>query len=357
MLPQLAHLSPEHNDSVSKCNYIQADASREASLPRMFDLPNSKKFTYVINLGGETGYSQTKEIYQLRSHTLSCTLATEAAKRSIPAFVEASTGMVYAPTRSPKKETDKLKPWNKIAKVKLQTEDALSKISGLSLVILRLAHVYGDYDGGYIARTLCMARVYQEQQRELNWLWTKDLRVNSVHVSDCVRAFWEAAQWRARDSSPAPSSAPNTTTSSRRPSLMTASGGEAPPQAPLFNIVDHGSTSQGTIASVVAAVFGIKTGFQGTLISQFARLNLDSVIDDVNEDVLQSWAEMLAKKGIGSAGPLTPFLEKEMVRDREMSLEGALFEKVVGFKYRVEGLTEDGVRGMVRSFERMGWWP
>lgn len=261
--------------------------------------------------------------------------------------------MVYAPTRSPKRESDKLKPWNKIAKVKLQTEDALSKIPNLNLVILRLGHVYGDYDGGYVARTLCLARVYQEQQRELNWLWTKDLRVNTVHVSDCVRAFWEAAKWRVNNSSIPPAQAPT-----RRPSLFSSSSsGEASPSAPIFNIVDHGATSQGHIASLVARVFGIKTGFQGTIISTFAKGNLDTVIDDVNEDVLQPWAEMLQKKKIASSGPLTPFLEKELIRDKELSLEGGLFENVVGFKYEKREVSEDEIRQVVKSFEKMGWWP
>ncbi|KAL9107874.1 MAG: hypothetical protein Q9227_007292 [Pyrenula ochraceoflavens] len=352
VLPQLAHLAPEHLETVSKCDFIQADASREASLPRIFDLPDNKQFDYVINLGGQTGFSQTKEIYQLSNHTLSVNIGKEAAKRGIKAFVEASMGMVYPSSRSPKKETDKLKPWNKIAKVKQQTEDELSKIPNLHLVILRLPHVYGDYDNGYLSRGICIARIAQEKNKEVNWLWTKDLRIHTVHVRDCVRAFWRASEWRSKNAAVPPTSP----AVSRRPSLTTG-GGDPPPNAPVFNIVDHGDTSQGMLTGIMSTIFGIKCGFHGTIISQFARLNLDNAVDDFNEDNLQPWAELLERKGIKSAGPLTPFLEKELVKDKELSLDGTLFEKVCGFKYEKEKLDEAGVRSMIESYKRMEWWP
>ena len=58
-----------------------------------------------------------------------------------------------------------------------------------------------------------------------------------------------------------------------------------------------GQTCQGTLADVVSKVFKIKTGFQGSIISQFARMNLENVVDDLNEDILQPWADMLEEKG------------------------------------------------------------
>lgn len=130
------------------------------------------------------------------------------------------------------------------------------------------------------------------------------------------------------------------------------------PNIPIFNIVDHGRTSQGTLASIISQVFGIKTGFQGSLVSQFARMHLDSVVDDINEEILQPWADMLTKKGITRPGPLSPFLEKELLKDTDLSLDGTLFERVTGFEYeRGEGLTKAGVEEMVKSYQRMGWWP
>ena len=357
VLPQLAHLAPEFTEACSQQKFIQADASRETSMARVFDHPDGPeaKWDYVFNCAGETAWSQTPEIYKLRSWQLSVTLAKEAAKRQVRSFVEVSTGMVYAPNRTPRTEQDKLKPWLKLAKVKLEAEQELSRIPGLNLIILRLAHVYGDYDSKFIAKALCLARVYQAQQKELKWLWSEDLRINTVYVEDVARALWAAAEWRSKNSSIPTSSSP---TLSRRPTLG-SKGEEAPSgNVPIFNIVDHGETSQGKLADIISTVFDIKTGFQGTIISQFAKMNLEHVVDDLNEDILQPWADLLVEKGITKPGPLTPFLEKELLKDTDLSMAGSLFERVVGFKYeRASGLTVDGVREMISSYEKMEWWP
>jgi nucleoside-diphosphate-sugar epimerase len=356
VLPQLAHLAPEFSEACSPDNFIQADASRETSMSRVFDHPNGPDTTwdYVFNCAGETAWSQTPEIYKLRSWQLSVTLANEAAKRRVKSFVEVSTGMVYAPNRTPRTEQDKLKPWLKLAKLKLEAEQELSRIPGLNLVILRPAHVYGEYDSKFIAKGLCLARVYQEQQKELKWLWTEDLRINTVYVEDVARALWAAAEWRSTNSSIPASSSPTLT---RRPTL--SKGEDAPSgNVPIFNIVDHGETTQGILADIISKVFDIKTGFQGTIISQFAKMNLEHVVDDLNEDILQPWADMLEKKGITKPGPLTPFLESELLKDTDLSLDGSLFERVVGFKYeRPDGLTVEGIKDMIKSYQKMGWWP
>lgn len=353
VLPQLAHLAPEFLECCPQSIFLQADASRETSMNRIFDHPEvpEGKWDYVFNLGGETAWSQTYEVYKLRSYQLSLTLAKEAAKRGVGAFVEASTGMVYSSNRTPRVETDKLKPWIKLAKVKLETEQEVSKIAGLNLVILRLPHVYGEYDWGFIAKALCLARVYQEQGKELKWLWTEELRINTVRVEDAVRAFWVAAEWRQRNKT-----VPTSPSLTRRPTLTKGEDGPAV-GVPVFNIVDHSETSQGHLAKFVGEVFNIQTGFQGTIVSQFAKLNLEHVVDDLNEDVLDPWAKMIEKAGITRPGPLSPFLEKELLKDCELSLDGTLFEKTTGFKYDHEKFTADEVRKMIESYKRMEWWP
>ena len=369
-LPQLAHLAPEFDEACSQSKFVQADAARDTSMARIFDKPASdphptQSWDFVFNLGGETAWSQNPEIYKLRSTQSSIALATEASKRQVKAFVEVSTGIVYSSSRTPRKESDKLKPWLKIAKAKLEAEEALSRIPGLNLVILRLAHVYGEYDHGFIAKALCLARIYQEQNRELKWLWTDDLRINTVHVSDVIRALWRAAQWRSENNTVTSQPSPST---SRRPSLMQSISnhksnksvdGEmsGPGNVPTFNIVDHGATSQGQLAGIISTVFSIKTGFQGSLISNFAKMNLENVVDDLNEDILQPWAELLAKNGITRPGPLNPYLEKELLKDTDLSLDGSLFERITGFTYQKERFNEDGVREMIDSYKRMGWWP
>ncbi|KZM27223.1 catalytic [Ascochyta rabiei] len=331
-LPELAWLAPEFKEACARERFMQADAAQERSLARIFDREGGEEFDFVFNCGGETRFSQDDKVYELRSYALSMTVGREAAKRKIRCFQELSTGMVYKSEPAPRKETDKLKPWNNQAKWKLKAEEDLAKVDGLNLMVMRVAHVYGPYTSKYLCTTLCMARVYQSKGKEMRWLWKEDLRTNTVHVDDVVRALWTAAEWYVRQPSP------------KKP-------------APIYNIVDHGDTTQGAVAKIMHDVFNIETGFHGTLISAFARLNMDHVVDDVNDDTLDPWAELQNAAGISQSTPLSPFMEKELLRDTDLSMDGSAFERDVGFKYTHERLTKEGVEEVIESYKRQGWWP
>jgi dTDP-4-dehydrorhamnose reductase len=143
-------------------------------------------------------------------------LGKEAARRKVKCFVELSTGMVYKPDSTPRKETDKLKPWSNLAKWKLKAEEDLGKIECLNLLVMRMAHVYGPYTSKFLSTALCMARVYQSKNKEMRWLWKEDLRTNTVHIDDTVRSLWHGASWYVK-----------------QPALKST---------PIFNVVDHGNT-------------------------------------------------------------------------------------------------------------------
>jgi len=337
VLPQLAWLAPEFSEACSQDKFMQADASRTDGLARIFDRPDGKQWDYVFNCGGETRYSQEDEVYKLRSLNLSLAVGREAAKRGVKAFVELSTGMVYKSDSSPSKEGDKLKPWSKIAVFKLQAEEELAKIEGLNLVIVRLPHVYGPYASQWVATGLCMARVYQHLEDEMKWLWTKDLRTNTAHIHDVSRALWDIAAWLHAGKA-------KWDNSSMGP-------------VPTFNIVDKGATTQGTLADIIGQIFKIQTGFQGQLVSTFARLNLDSVVDDVNDETLGPWADLLADASITRPGPLTPFMEKELLKDTDLSMNGDRLEAVLGFQYEKPKMTKELIEEVIESYKKMNWWP
>ncbi|KAH7137193.1 hypothetical protein B0J13DRAFT_448338 [Dactylonectria estremocensis] len=337
VLPQLAWLAPEFSEACSQDKFMQADASRPEALARIFDRTDGKEWDYVFNCGGETRYSQEDEVYKLRSLNLSIAVGTEAAKRKVKVFVELSTGMVYKSDSSPSKETDKLKPWSRIAVFKLQAEEELAKIEGLNLVIVRLPHVYGPYASQWVATALSMARTYQHLEQEMKWLWTKDLRTNTAHIDDVTRALWGTAAWYDAG--------------------KTGWDENGMGKNPIFNVVDKGATSQGTVAKIIGDLFKIETGFQGQLISTFARLNLDSVVDDVNDELLGPWADLLADAGITRPGPLTPFMEKELLKDTDLSMDGGRLERVLGFQYTKPTLTRELMEDVIESYRRMNWWP
>ena len=88
------------------------------------------------------------------------------------------------------------------------------------------------------------------------------------------------------------------------------------------------------MAGMLHDLFGIETGFQNALVNTFARLNLEYVVDDVNDETLDEWAELQQRANIpeGGSGPLSPFMEKEVLRDSEFSLDGGKFVREVGFR-------------------------
>jgi nucleoside-diphosphate-sugar epimerase len=363
-------MPPENVSTRPSTIACKTDTVKE-SFSRIFTPKTAASYTYVFNCGGETRYSQDDSIYALRSNALTETLARECARRRVPAYIELSTGMVYKPPSSATiaaggcSETAPLKPWLKLAKQKLIAEELLEKIARaaanrtdgfeavnstngndetntpeLRYAILRLPHVYGEYDVGFLARGLCLARVYQSKDERMQWLYGKDLRVNTVHVHDACHAAWLAAQWAARVS---PSDS----------ELAADRGGR------VFNVSDDGDTKQEDIAQVISAIFDISTGFQSQIVSAFARFNLDRVVDDINDDMLQPWADLLQAKNITRAGPIGPFMERDLLKDCDLCLNNERAKRVLGWRC-VEGrekLSEERVREVVRSYERMGWWP
>lgn len=104
-------------------------------------------------------------------------------------------------------------------------------------------------------------------------------------------------------------------------------------------------------------MFGIKTGFHGTIVSSFARLNLGSAVDEENDEILQPWGDLLHEAGITRPGPINPYLENELVKDDDFSIDGTRFEKVTGFEYKVPEVTEEGLSAIIESYKRLNWWP
>lgn len=213
----------------------------------------------------------------------------------------------------------------------------LSLSSRLNLVIVRLAHVYGPYAPQWVATALCMARVYQALESEMKWLWTKNLCTNTVHIHDVTRSLWDVAQWY----------------SAGKAKWDSAKMGPTP----TFNVVDKGHTTQGTMADLIGDVFGIKTGFQGTIISNFAKIHLHDVVEDVNDELLGPWAGLLEDAGITKPGPLTPFMEEELLKDTDLSMDGSRLEELVGFKYEKPQINKELLQEVIESYKRMKWWP
>lgn len=72
-------------------------------------------------------------------------------------------------------------------------------------------------------------------------LWTKDLKMNTVHVNDVCRAIWFVI--------------------SREDTKFN-----------IYNIVDDSNSTQGSISSLVSEIFNINHDYWGTAISSIAKV-------------------------------------------------------------------------------------
>jgi len=328
VLPATAWLSDTHKQTFDKVDFKQVNLVSPASIEKAFAREDGGKWDYVINLAAETKYSQDESVYEEKVYTLSVNCAKEAAKQGVKVYIEVSTSQVYDGEKSISKETAKTKPWTLLAKSKLKAEEALKDIKDLNLVIVRPAVVYGPGDVQGITPRLIIGNVYKHLNEEMKFLWTKDLKINTVHVHDVAAALWALCQYYL----------------------------DRKANAEIFNLADSQETDQETINSHIRAIFGISTSFHGTIVSNIAKLNLDSATEESNEKHMSPWSEMLKASNISNS-PLTPYLDQELLYNNSLSVDGSKITTVTGFQYKHPKVTEQSLREVIDGYRAQGMWP
>jgi nucleoside-diphosphate-sugar epimerase len=223
-----------------RVEFIQADLTKEAHRERAF---SNERFDYVVNLAAESKYGQPESVYDVRCTQLSVACAQKARAENVRRFIEVSTALVYRPqARRPAIESSALHPWTRQSIAKLAAEEGLRGIEGLNTVVLRPTFIYGPGDMfGLMPRITCAA-AYVELQETMQFLWDAQMRINTVHVRDVCKAIWHCIR--------------------------------TVPAGTVWNLSDKNDTDQGKLNSILSRIFGIRTGFVGTMLSNVARLRL-----------------------------------------------------------------------------------
>ncbi|KAG2189247.1 hypothetical protein INT44_004389 [Umbelopsis vinacea] len=334
-LPQTAYLSPAVKAAFDhpSVEIMQANLINPVSIEKCYTRSDGTEFDYVFNFAAETKYSQVSEVYRERIYNLSVNCAKEAAKRHVKVFLEMSTSEVYDSNKEPSTEGSPLKPWTLIAKQKVEVCKTLQNMEGLNLVIVRPAVVYGVGATSGITTRLVIGRVYKKLNEEMKLLWNKDLKLNTVHIRDVVRACWHLAKWYDENG------------------IATKKDRKI-----LFNLADKQDTDQETINQHLETIFGIKTGYHGSIISSFAKLNLGTVTEDVNEKHLGPWADLLKESNI-AISPLSPYVDEELLHSHPVSVNGTLIERETGFTYEVPYLTKEKLEEIINGYKELKVWP
>lgn len=325
VLPATAFLGSPHKEAFENTELVefkQCNLNSTAGVDKAFALDEGV-FDWVINCAAETKYGQTDEVYKEKVLDLSVKVATKAAELGVPKFIELSTAQVYSHGKKASAEGANIKPWTGQANFKYQAEEALRGINGLNLIVLRPAIVYGPGDTSGISPRLITGAVYKHLGEKMKLLWSGDLRINTVHVDDVCRAIVHVAQ--------------------------NADAGA------IFNLADKTDLSQEKLNKFIEAIFHIKTGFLGGVISNLAKVNLKAATEQVNEKHLKPWADICKADGIMNT-PLTPYIDTELLYNHALSVDGSAIEGT-GFSYNHEAMTEELLRDQIGYFVSQNLFP
>lgn len=325
-MPQLAYLTPEfkkYYDREDIVEFKQANLSNPAHIKRAFT-DESGDYTFVVNLAAETRYGQEEGIYKQMVYELSVNCAQEALQRNVQKYIEFSTAQVYEPGKKPSQEKDKQKPWTKLAKCKQQAEEALKKMTDLPLIIVRPSIVYGPGDLNGLAPRIICAATYTHTKEKMKLLWTGDLRINCVHVTDVARAIWHL--------------------------FLHGNKGD------VYNLSDKSDLSQKKFGEILTSIFGIQVGYFGSLLSTAAQLKMKDAVETANDAHMEPWSLMCKNSGIAST-PLSPYIDIEVLYNTSLSVDGSAIEKATGFKYEKTEITKELVEEEIKYYQDLKLFP
>ena len=286
---------------------------------------------------------------------------------------------------------------------------------------MRPALFYGPYTLTGITPRCLIAEVYRFEGEKLEFLWSEQLAQHTVHARDFAAALAHAAAWahklgRARALEAHSEPLPTTLSSDAQLSAL-ASFSPAPAlkdakvRAVVFSACDDGETTQRDIASVIEkGVGGVKSGFHGSIISTFAKMNMQEVAEDVNDKVrlslslsrgerasalatsersaaaaplrwrrllrcraqgvhslmpsrarsqhLEGWSALLQASDppLSSTVPISPSVPVDLLGPNPIAFDNGALKRLTGWKPE-RRLTSEGVKETVEGFKREGHWP
>ncbi|GBP21577.1 hypothetical protein EVAR_9762_1 [Eumeta japonica] len=211
----------------------------------------------------------------------------------------------------PHKEDGHVDPWTVEGQMKLKVEkEILDLAPKLRYTIVRPALVYGIGDRRSLTPRLLLGAIYKYLNETMKLLWTADLKLNTIHVSDLCRAIWLVG------------TSPNTI-------------------GKIYNIADENDSTQGSLAELISDIFNIKHDYYGTAMSTLAKNDLAGVAEDANDKHLSAWAELC--RGLAST-PLEPTTAPELLAPKHLHVDASAWRSLAGAQCRVPAPTVDNLK-------------
>jgi len=123
----------------------------------------------------------------------------------------------------------------------------------------------------------------------------------------------------------------------------------------VYNVVDEGDTTQGTISAHISQIFDINHDYWGKPLSEVAKLNMEDVCEDINDKHMGPWAALCAGDGIANT-PLNPYISPELLYKHHTCLDGKKLRKT-GFTLKHPTLTKLSLQEMLSDYVDMKLFP
>ncbi|SNX82556.1 uncharacterized protein MEPE_01262 [Melanopsichium pennsylvanicum] len=333
-----------------RAEYRQVNLNLAPNLSKVYDNPHGGSYDIVFDFTGE-GSGQPDVPEQLlieRTAKLARSIAAESLARKVKAHIRDTINFLTVDANAPPvKESDFIKPTSTRAYWWYEAERATALVPDLPLAITRSAEVVGPFVCyGCIPSRYALGEVYRHLKKPMKWLWGPELRINTIHVDDWCPAAWRIVEWiasRSRsqaDQQAGEDLAPVRIKDKAQDSLREKVGSEIcprseTPRAPIFNLVDDTDLNQGKLIKMISDSFNIETGFVNALVNAYARVDLESVCDDINENHTKAIGEIVKKTGINDVA-LRSWIDPELLANRSRALDNTKIKNLLGWFPKVE---------------------
>ena len=215
-------------------------------------------------MSGEREFDRPAEVQIAQTFNVALGIAREAAKQgNVKAYVRTLHAFYDHATEKKNYKEEDAEGWKPLGTRGVWWHEmvrAVASVPNLPLVVLRKAYGYGPgLAHGEVAQHLALSLVYRSLGEEMKFLWSPQLKKNTIHTSDVVGIMWAAAEWAA---------------GLDRQKMEALAGVRLPPTGndgvknvpnaiqkeqggvivPVFNLVDESDTNQDSMTQVLAEV-------------------------------------------------------------------------------------------------------
>ncbi|KAK4053472.1 hypothetical protein OIV83_001639 [Microbotryomycetes sp. JL201] len=351
-----------------QAEYLQGNLLTEGK-ERAFWLPDAhggsgRGFDVVLDFTGEADFDLSDAVHIERTLKLALGLGNTAAATKVGAYIRVLPSQ-YKTNKSKVGEQDSgpAEPWGVRARWHQEAARALAAIPNLNLVCVRPAYFYGPATLTGVSPRALIGELYRFRNEKLEFLWKESLAVNTIHTEDfcaAVLAVIDLALERDREALLALAGETLVPGLDDDKPIRNIPGALRPTEkvdAPVFEVVDDGETTQGDLATLISQVIGVQCGFHHSVISSFAKMNIQDVLEDVNEKHMQGWSDLLTASNppVSPTTPLSPYTPVDLLQPYPLTFSSRKL-KQIGWKPQ-HRLDAKSLHDTIKGFKAEGIWP